>query len=135
MRIECRITKATNTHPEYIILINFPWPQWLRGRDSQLLYTYFSYHLYILILSSHVGLWQVPPIGLFFSGYSPKYSVVITHHPVACYMTHLLLLCYIIDLIAPAFGSTNYVATCYAVFSRPLVASSVSGPNIPPVTD
>ena len=29
MRIECRITEATNTHSQYVILIAFPLQQWL----------------------------------------------------------------------------------------------------------
>ena len=34
MHITCRITKATNTHSEYVILITFPQQQWLRDRPS-----------------------------------------------------------------------------------------------------
>jgi hypothetical protein len=30
MRFACWIPKATNTHPEYVILIAFPLQQWLR---------------------------------------------------------------------------------------------------------
>ena len=41
MRIEYWITKATDTHSEYIILISFPLLQWLRERASILrLYTH-----------------------------------------------------------------------------------------------
>jgi len=40
MRITCWITKATDTHSEYIILIALPLQQWLRERASMLLYTY-----------------------------------------------------------------------------------------------
>ena len=36
MRIPCWITKATNTHSEYVILIAFPWQQWLQERASVL---------------------------------------------------------------------------------------------------
>jgi hypothetical protein len=32
MRFACRITKATDTHSEYVILITFPRQQWLRER-------------------------------------------------------------------------------------------------------
>jgi hypothetical protein len=32
MRIACSITKATDTHSEYLILIAFPRQQWLHGR-------------------------------------------------------------------------------------------------------
>jgi len=32
--VACCITKATNTHPEYVILIAFPLQQWLHNRTS-----------------------------------------------------------------------------------------------------
>ena len=38
MRMECLITKATDTHLEYIILIIFRRPRWLRERASMVLY-------------------------------------------------------------------------------------------------
>jgi len=34
MRMKCLITKATDTHSKYIILIVFRWPHWLRERAS-----------------------------------------------------------------------------------------------------
>jgi hypothetical protein len=34
MRCACRITEATDTHSEYMILIGFPRQQWLRERAS-----------------------------------------------------------------------------------------------------
>ena len=40
MRSACLITKATNTHSEYVILIVFPPQQWLRERASVLRYAY-----------------------------------------------------------------------------------------------
>jgi hypothetical protein len=36
MRFACWITKATDTHSEYVILINFPRQQWLGERASML---------------------------------------------------------------------------------------------------
>ena len=42
MRIACWITKATNTHSEYVILIPFPLQQWLHERASMLRYTYIA---------------------------------------------------------------------------------------------
>jgi hypothetical protein len=44
MRIACWITKATDTHSEYVILvlIAFPRQQWLRERASMLRYTYIA---------------------------------------------------------------------------------------------
>jgi hypothetical protein len=42
MRIAFWITKATDTHSVYVILIAFPRQQWLRERASILRYTYVS---------------------------------------------------------------------------------------------
>ena len=36
MRIACWIPKATNTYPEYVILIAFPQQEWLHERHSLL---------------------------------------------------------------------------------------------------
>jgi hypothetical protein len=36
MRFACLVTKATNTHSEYVILIAFPRQQWLRESASML---------------------------------------------------------------------------------------------------
>jgi len=40
MRFACWITKATDTHSEYIICIAFSQQEWLRERASKLRYTY-----------------------------------------------------------------------------------------------
>jgi hypothetical protein len=42
MRIACWMTKATDTHTENVILIDFPMQQWLRERASMLRYTYIA---------------------------------------------------------------------------------------------
>jgi hypothetical protein len=42
MRFACWITKATDTHLEYVILIVFPRQQWLHERASMLRYTYIA---------------------------------------------------------------------------------------------
>jgi len=39
--VACWITKATNTHSEYVILIAFPLQQWLHERDLMLRYGKF----------------------------------------------------------------------------------------------
>jgi hypothetical protein len=39
MRFACWITKATDTHSEYVIVIAFPRQRWLRERASLLRYT------------------------------------------------------------------------------------------------
>jgi len=46
MCISCCISKATNTHLEYVILIAFPLLQWLCEHVSMLCYTYFTCHVY-----------------------------------------------------------------------------------------
>jgi len=38
-RFACWITKDTDTHSEYVILLLFPWQQWLRERATILRYT------------------------------------------------------------------------------------------------
>ena len=40
MFIVCWITKATNTHSEYVTLIAFPLQQWLHERSLMLRYLY-----------------------------------------------------------------------------------------------
>jgi hypothetical protein len=37
--VVCWITKATDTNSEYVVIIAFPWQQWLRERASILRYT------------------------------------------------------------------------------------------------
>ena len=45
MRFACWITKDTDTHSEYVILIAFPPQQWLRERASTLRYTATLVHI------------------------------------------------------------------------------------------
>jgi hypothetical protein len=42
MRIACEIPKATNANAERVILIAFPWQQYLKERAAVLLYTCIS---------------------------------------------------------------------------------------------
>jgi len=44
-RIACWITKATDTHSEYVTLTTFPLKQWLHERASMLRYTYSTLHV------------------------------------------------------------------------------------------
>jgi hypothetical protein len=48
MCFACWITKATDTHSEYVILIAFPRQQWLHVRASMLRSTYIASLVYIL---------------------------------------------------------------------------------------
>jgi hypothetical protein len=50
MRISCWITKATNTHSEYVMLLSFPQQQWLHKGASILRCTYIDcFFFYILM--------------------------------------------------------------------------------------
>jgi len=49
IRIACWITKATNTHSEYVIIIAFALQQWLHERASMLRITYV-HNLYCFTL-------------------------------------------------------------------------------------
>jgi hypothetical protein len=42
MCIACWLSKPTNTHPEYVILIAFPLQQWLHERASMLRNAYIA---------------------------------------------------------------------------------------------
>ena len=42
IRISCWATKATNTLPQFVIIIAFPLQQWLHKRTSMLRYTYIT---------------------------------------------------------------------------------------------
>ena len=50
MRFARWITKATNTHSEYVILITFPVQQWLLERAPVLRYTYIACLLTVILL-------------------------------------------------------------------------------------
>jgi len=45
MRIACWVPRATNTHPECVILIAFPLQQWLHGHSSMLSYVHIAFLL------------------------------------------------------------------------------------------
>ena len=51
MRTECWITKATNAHSQYVILIALLMQQWLRERLSMLRYTYITCHVSTLCVT------------------------------------------------------------------------------------
>jgi hypothetical protein len=50
MRFACWITKATDTHSEYVIFIAFPRQEWLRERASMLHYTHTACIVTITII-------------------------------------------------------------------------------------
>jgi hypothetical protein len=53
MRFECWITKATNTHPEYVLLPASPRRQWLRERATMLHYTHTAPLLFLQLFRWH----------------------------------------------------------------------------------
>jgi hypothetical protein len=56
LRFACWITKATDTHSEYVILVAFPLQQWLRERASVLLYKHIVYLVFFNIyVTSSLG--------------------------------------------------------------------------------
>ena len=57
-RVACRITKATVTHSEYVVLIVFPLQQWLYESDSMLRYTYID--CIVKSASTNISLYTVP---------------------------------------------------------------------------
>jgi hypothetical protein len=59
-RFACWITKATDTHSEYVILLAFPRQQWLRERALMLHYTYIACLVTIIIVNTN----YVPPTPL-----------------------------------------------------------------------
>ena len=69
MCIACWIPKATNTHAEYVILIDFPLHQWLHER--------LSVTSYIHCLSSYVTVWR-PDEGSILEPNTFKSSLCVT---------------------------------------------------------
>ena len=55
MRNACRITKATNTYSEYVILITFLWQQWLHERASLLLYMFIAFLIMFRNVFQHIS--------------------------------------------------------------------------------
>jgi hypothetical protein len=55
MRFACWITKATNTHSEYVILPAFTQQQWLRELASIFRYTYFCFVLIAMKPALRIG--------------------------------------------------------------------------------
>jgi hypothetical protein len=68
MRIECCLSKATNTHSQYVTLIAFPLQQWLHERALMLCYTYIASFVIIEIVSPLWGMiWGGERIDHIFS--------------------------------------------------------------------
>jgi hypothetical protein len=53
MRFACWITKATDTHSEYVTLIAFPRQQWLRERASVVRYMYIACFVNVQVCGAH----------------------------------------------------------------------------------
>jgi len=53
----CWTAKATNTHSEWVILIAFPWQQWLQERSSVLCYMYNV--SFVVFCTGMVAIWRL----------------------------------------------------------------------------
>jgi hypothetical protein len=79
MCFACWITKATDTHSKYVILIAFPWQQWLCKHASVLHCVYIACH-------SAVTLSLAVPAGLVSHKYKLKGHAESQIH---CHITHV----------------------------------------------
>jgi hypothetical protein len=52
MRMACSITKATDTHSEYLILIAFPRQKWLHGRAFMLRLSVYCLYCWFCTIST-----------------------------------------------------------------------------------
>ena len=91
MRIACWVTKATNTHSQYITLIALPLQQQLHESPSMLRYTCIAC---LVIVSSNTH--RVLPSGLLSSGNPIKSRLHLSSPPyppniVPCDVVHLML--------------------------------------------
>jgi hypothetical protein len=83
MRFPCWITKATDTHLEYVILIAILRQQWLRERYPVLRYTYVytACVLYISVSSSRSGLLRLRLACVVFEGVAVWTLVLCEDNP------------------------------------------------------
>jgi len=56
MRIACWLTKATNTHSEYVMLLSFPQQQWLHKGASLLRCTYTDCFFFYILVTVHLDI-------------------------------------------------------------------------------
>ena len=57
MCFACWIVRATKTHSEYVILIAFPWQQWLHECSSVLHYMYIS--CFVVVCTGMAAIWKL----------------------------------------------------------------------------
>jgi len=101
MRSACWITKATNTHPEYVILTALPLHQWLQECVSTLRYTYIGCVVYSagdtiisFVLPSEVGsltYLNLPTRLRYEERKLPPSSDMYVTHPVLWFVAHTRL--------------------------------------------
>jgi hypothetical protein len=72
MSFTCWITKATNTHSEYVIVTTFPLQQLLHERASMLSYKYFTYLVICNVHKLQTHSSTVPWFRQLFAGFSPR---------------------------------------------------------------
>ena len=79
MRLACWMTKATGTYSEYVILVAFPWQQWLRERACDVIRTMpVLCDVYMHVKSNMMNMSRQN--GTLFGLNSPSYSVDTLQH-------------------------------------------------------
>ena len=73
MRIACWITKPTDIHSEYVILIGFPRQQWLRERVLTSRYSYIACLLYVKPNRHFAFMTHPPPRVTFYL--TPEFNI------------------------------------------------------------
>jgi hypothetical protein len=123
MRFVCLITKATDTHSEYVILIALPRQQWLRERAWMLRYTYIA----CLVIHSAKSSCHPSEVG-YESGSHSKCTVLNGYNKCwkwpqrACDRDHVLSL-KVFCLERPHFqdSAAAFLDTCTGTFLSPRI--------------
>jgi hypothetical protein len=71
MRIACWITKSTNTHSQYVIIIAFPLQQWLQERASIWCYKHIACLVVLLCSVSCINCSHVRVVLVYMGEYLP----------------------------------------------------------------
>jgi hypothetical protein len=99
MPFACWVPKATNTPSEYVILISFPWQQWLCERASML-------RLYIRCLSCWTYIIYDPPI---------TYSLIL---PLIIFAEIQKLWTFLCEVLSPNFNCYCIDIVCFTLRSE-----------------
>jgi hypothetical protein len=131
MRFACWITKATDTHSEYVMLIAFPRQQLLRERSSFLRYTYIASHFSTgarctCLLLGHFTFWKGPFPPEWYFKYparvaAPSGTQTPAPGPIASQCSNLPITAHV---QTPSLYLTSKM--CFPLVKQPVVMRSVS---------